>query len=162
LKDDDHSFAGVYSNGNSGRPVNLASVTDGTSNTAMLSETLIGSGPAANQVTLGGTKRRTTYLFPTSVNAPPDQGVNGAKSAMDLVAQCKSLPGSTQAFGSLAPPNGNVWIAGNPGSCMLWDAYNHFMPPKQHRLRQPERREHRRLCRVARRIPAQQQPPRRR
>ena len=22
-----------------------------------------------------------------------------------------------------------MWIGGNPGSCMMWDAYNHFMPP---------------------------------
>jgi prepilin-type N-terminal cleavage/methylation domain-containing protein/prepilin-type processing-associated H-X9-DG protein len=130
LKDDDHSFAGVYSNGNSGRTVNLASVIDGTSNTAMLSETLIGSGPGAGSVTLGSTKRRTTYLFPTTVNAPPDQGgAAGIASANALVSQCKGLPGSTKAFGTLSPPNGNVWIAGNPGSCMMWDAYNHFMPP---------------------------------
>src|SRR5262249_14177825 len=25
--------------------------------------------------------------------------------------------------------NGNIWLAGNPGSSLCWDAYNHFMPP---------------------------------
>ena len=34
-----------------------------------------------------------------------------------------------QYGGGLPPPNGYVWIGGNPGSCMMWDAYNHFMPP---------------------------------
>ena len=42
---------------------------------------------------------------------------------------CQGIPGNQAAFGPLSPPNGCVWIGGNPGSCMLWDAYNHFMPP---------------------------------
>jgi len=42
---------------------------------------------------------------------------------------CRGLPGSTTGFGGLTPPNGNIWIAGNPGSCMMWDSYNHFNGP---------------------------------
>jgi prepilin-type processing-associated H-X9-DG protein len=48
---------------------------------------------------------------------------------MAFVAACKGLPGATPAYGVLVPPNGNIWIAGNPGSCQLWDSYNHYMPP---------------------------------
>ncbi|WP_165227970.1 DUF1559 domain-containing protein [Aquisphaera insulae] len=130
LKDDENGYAGVYVNFNSGRPVDLASIIDGTSNTALISESLIGSGLPANQVTIGSTKRKSTYLFPTTINAPPDQGgAAGIASATALVTQCKGLPGNTPGYGTLVPPNGNIWLAGNPGSCMLWDAYNHFMPP---------------------------------
>jgi len=120
LKDDGSGFAGVYVNGNSGRPVDLSGITDGTSNTAMLSETLIGSGPAANLVTIGSTRRRSTYLFPTTINAPNDMGLNGNAQAQALIAQCRSLPGTTPAYGTLVPPNGNIWLSGNPGSCMMW------------------------------------------
>jgi prepilin-type processing-associated H-X9-DG protein len=42
---------------------------------------------------------------------------------------CKSLPGITPSVGILPPVNGNIWLAGNPGSSLMWDAYNHFMPP---------------------------------
>ena len=51
------------------------------------------------------------------------------RSPMAFVQSCQGIPGSTPAFGTLPPPNGNIWIGGNPGSCMMWDAYNHFMPP---------------------------------
>jgi prepilin-type N-terminal cleavage/methylation domain-containing protein/prepilin-type processing-associated H-X9-DG protein len=123
------SWAGVYSNSNSGSTFGFESVTDGSSNTAMLSETLLGSGPNANAVTISSTKRRTTYLFPTGLNIPLDLGAAGGGQATTFVNTCKNLPGSTAAFGTLSPPNGNVWLSGNPGSCMMWDSYNHFMPP---------------------------------
>ena len=42
---------------------------------------------------------------------------------------CKGLPGITPSVGLLPPANGNIWLAGNAGSSLMWDAYNHFMPP---------------------------------
>ena len=126
-------WAGVYSNANSGRTFGVESVTDGTSNTALFSEFLIGSGPPANQVTLSSTQRRGTYEWAVSpaITAPQqfDNGAAGAASAQSLVQACQAVPGSQVAFGTLQPPNGNIWIAGNPGSCMMWDSYNHYMPP---------------------------------
>ena len=129
LKDDAGSYAGCYTNSNSGSTFGFESITDGSSNTAMLSESLIGSGPPANQVTIGTNKRKSTYLFPTGLNIANDQGIAGVAQAMNFVNTCKSLPGATVGFGGLTPPNGNFWIAGNPGSCLMWDSYNHFMPP---------------------------------
>ena len=47
LKDNPpYSYAGVYWNSNSGTTFGPEGITDGTSNTAMFSETLLGSGPA--------------------------------------------------------------------------------------------------------------------
>ena len=130
LKDGTNNWAGVYSNSNSGATFGIESVTDGSSNTAMFSESLIGSGPAA-PVLLNATRRRGTYLWPVALPTTLDAGINGGALAQAFTSACKSLPGTTPSFGGLTPPNGNVWIAGNPGSCMMWDSYNHFMGPNQ-------------------------------
>jgi len=121
-------WAGVYVNSNSGRTFGIESVTDGTSNTAMFSEFLIGSGPSP-PVRLQDTSRRGTYEFPVPLANIQDQGGAGGPAALAFVQACESLPGSTLAKGTLSPPNGNIWLAGNPGSCLMWDSYNHFMPP---------------------------------
>jgi prepilin-type N-terminal cleavage/methylation domain-containing protein/prepilin-type processing-associated H-X9-DG protein len=141
LADSSTGFTGVYTNSNSKVTFGIESITDGTSNTAMFSEFLIGSGPPAAQVTLSGTSRRGTYEWqvnppvtaPYTLSPNPfDQGGAGAVYAQGMVAACRAIPGTQVAFGGgggLQPPNGNIWIAGNPGSCQLWDSYNHYMPP---------------------------------
>lgn len=75
------------------------------------------------------TNRRTTYLFQAGMNLAPDQGMAGTASAQMFVQACKALPGTTPGFGGLPPASGNYWISGNTGSCLIWDAYNHWMPP---------------------------------
>jgi prepilin-type N-terminal cleavage/methylation domain-containing protein/prepilin-type processing-associated H-X9-DG protein len=123
---------GITQNQNCGT-VDMASITDGTSNTALLSETHVGAGPGANTVTLATVNGRgDTYMWrPASgqQTTGQDLGPAGASIALAFVQSCQAIPGSTVAFGTLAPPNGCVWTGGNPGSCMMWDAYNHFMPP---------------------------------
>jgi prepilin-type N-terminal cleavage/methylation domain-containing protein/prepilin-type processing-associated H-X9-DG protein len=132
LQQDQNGYNGVYTNANCS-VVSFSMISDGTSNTAMLSETHTGAGLAANQVTLSGSGGRgDTYMWrPLSGQTTTgyDMGAAGAPIAQGFVAACQGIPGSTLAFGPLSPPNGDVWIGGNPGSCMLWDAYNHFMPP---------------------------------
>ena len=63
------------------------------------------------------------------MNLAVDQGAAGTASALNFVNACKGLPGTTLAFGTLAPASGNLWISGNTGSTMIWDSYNHFLPP---------------------------------
>ena len=46
------SYAGVYSNSNSGTTFGIEAITDGSSNTAMFSETLLGSGPTRPDLAL--------------------------------------------------------------------------------------------------------------
>jgi prepilin-type N-terminal cleavage/methylation domain-containing protein/prepilin-type processing-associated H-X9-DG protein len=135
LPQDQFGFNGVYTNTNCGK-VDFSTITDGSSNTAMMSETHIGSGPPAAQVTLNSVNGRgDTYMWrPTGGQTTTgyDMGPAGVPIAQAFVAACQGIPGNTAAFGGgggLSPPNGDVWIGGNPGSCMLWDAYNHFMPP---------------------------------
>jgi len=131
LQQDSFGFNGVYTNSNCG-PVDFASISDGSSNTALLSETHIGAGQPANLVTLSNVGGRgDTYMWRPSGQSTTgyDMGGAGVSIAQAFVQSCQAIPGNTAAFGTLSPPNGDVWIGGNPGSCMMWDAYNHFMPP---------------------------------
>jgi prepilin-type N-terminal cleavage/methylation domain-containing protein/prepilin-type processing-associated H-X9-DG protein len=117
-----------YTNSNCGT-VGVQSVTDGTSNTALFCETLIGSGPGANSVTIGTTARKTTYLFRVGINLPADQGPGAGAAVLQFVQACQALPGTTAGFGTLMPTSGNMWISGNSNACMIWDSYDHWMPP---------------------------------
>ncbi len=129
LQQDQFGYNGVYTNSNCS-VVDLASVTDGTSNTAMLSETHMGSGISAPIPLSAAAGRGDTYMWRPPVSTQNyDLGPTGVPIALAFVQSCLGLPGSTMAFGTLPPPNGSIWIGGNPGSCMMWDAYNHFMPP---------------------------------
>jgi prepilin-type N-terminal cleavage/methylation domain-containing protein/prepilin-type processing-associated H-X9-DG protein len=135
LQQDSFGFNGVYTNSNCGT-VDFSSITDGSSNTALLSETHVGAGPPASQVTVSSVNGRgDTYMWrPNSGQQTTgyDLGANGVPIALAFLQTCLGIPGNQPAYGQgggLNPPNGNVWIGGNPGSCMLWDAYNHFMPP---------------------------------
>ena len=137
LPQDQFGNNGVYTNQNCGK-VGFAQITDGSSNTALLSETHVGAGPTpvAGNVTLSSVNGRgDTYMWrPTGgqVTTGTDMGAAGGPIAQAFVQSCLAIPGNVVAFntgGGLSPPNGCVWIGGNPGSCMMWDAYNHFMPP---------------------------------
>jgi prepilin-type N-terminal cleavage/methylation domain-containing protein/prepilin-type processing-associated H-X9-DG protein len=134
MQGDRNNFPGYpndYTNSNCG-PVGLQSVTDGTSNTAMFGEVLVGSGPVPNTITLGTTQRVSNYVFSTGIGLGPDQGATGAASAIQFIQTCKGLPGSTPGWGSLPPTNGNSWIVGGAGCCLSFDAYNHYMTPNGH------------------------------
>ena len=117
-----------YVNSNCGT-VGLQSMTDGTSNTALFSETLLGSGPVANTVTVSSARRKPTYLFVSGQTVVQDQGASNPQAALQFVMACKALPGSTPGFGNLAPANGNFWISGNANSALMWDSYNHWITP---------------------------------
>ncbi|APW62649.1 DUF1559 domain-containing protein [Paludisphaera borealis] len=126
-------------NNNPGQPIGpvnfncgsfgVESVTDGTSNTALFSETLVGTGPPMNAVTIATAQRKSTILFISGMNLPMDQGASQPQAAQNFVATCKALPGTTTGFGPSSPVTGNAWLGGNANSCLTWDSYNHWMPP---------------------------------
>jgi prepilin-type N-terminal cleavage/methylation domain-containing protein/prepilin-type processing-associated H-X9-DG protein len=122
------SYAGVWVNSNSGTTFGIEGITDGSSNTALFSETLLGSGPPA-PIAISATNRTGTYEWLVPLNNFWDQGPQGGVSALLFVQACRALPGTQLSVGNLFPSNGNIWLAGNPGSCLMWDAYNHYMPP---------------------------------
>ncbi|APW60137.1 DUF1559 domain-containing protein [Paludisphaera borealis] len=128
LKDGTNNWMGAPTSSNCGQTVGFESITDGSSNTALISESLIGSGPSS-PIPLSSTTRRGTYMWKPGLTNNLNQGPAGGPSAQQFVQACMAIPGSQMSFGPGAPPNGNYWIVGNPGSCLLWDTYNHFSPP---------------------------------
>ncbi|WP_165068760.1 DUF1559 family PulG-like putative transporter [Paludisphaera rhizosphaerae] len=117
-----------YVNGNCS-VVGTQSITDGTSNTALFSETLLGTGPVANTITISSAKRKPTYLFVTGQTMAVDLGASNPQGALQFISTCRGLSGSTPGFGNLAPANGNFWISGNANSALMWDSYNHWQAP---------------------------------
>ncbi len=71
LQQDQFGYNGVYTNSNCGL-VDFATITDGSSNTAMFSETHIGAGPAANAVTLSTVNGTWRHLYVEADGRPDD------------------------------------------------------------------------------------------
>lgn len=128
LNNDANGLNGCYQNGNSGI-LDFASFTDGLSNTVFVGEKLIGAGPNA-PVRRDFNYAKRGYGWALPLANPLDQGPAGGATALAFVNACKSVPGSALSKGTGLPAgNGIYWIGGNPGSCLIWCAYNHFMPP---------------------------------
>jgi len=92
-----------YNNSNNGGAVGFQSITDGTSNTTMFSEHLMGmSGPDGSRGILvtRADPRAKRALFRTSVSLNHDDAANGAASALAFVQACAGLPGTTVSQGT--------------------------------------------------------------
>ena len=84
-------YAGVYWNQNSGTTFDTAGVTDGMTNTAMFSETLIGTLPVG-PIALSATTRKGTYQWQIPVANFWDQGPNGGIQARPLLPDVHGDP----------------------------------------------------------------------
>lgn len=121
-------YAGVYWNSNSGTTFGFEGITDGSTNTTMFSETLLGSGPPG-PIALSATNRKGTYQWQLTIPNFWDQGPAGGFTALQFVRTCLAIPGSYLSKGVNTPANGNIWMASNAFNSLMWSAYNHFMPP---------------------------------
>jgi prepilin-type N-terminal cleavage/methylation domain-containing protein/prepilin-type processing-associated H-X9-DG protein len=104
-------------------PVTIASITDGTSNTGLISERLIG----ANSIT-GMLRNNPEYLrgeWRSPVQAPYGSPV---ATISNYVNACNSIPGTTQ--NRIATQSGEMWIGAYP-LWLVYNCYNHFGPPNQ-------------------------------
>jgi prepilin-type N-terminal cleavage/methylation domain-containing protein len=103
-------------------PVSIASITDGTSNTALISERLIGTTNyyfARNS----NLYKRGEWHSPVSAPYPSTQG-----QVLAYVQGCNSIPGTTtNRYGGVA---GQMWVAAFP-IYLVTNSYNHFGPPNQ-------------------------------
>lgn len=115
-------------------PVSLASVTDGTSNTALFSEHLLAYGTGLDDPTTSPANAGSPFgkrsLFQINSIAPfPDQGVAGIPVAVSLMSACQSLPNGT-------PPSSDAsagwsWML-TQGYVTANTSYTHFMTPNKY------------------------------
>ncbi len=115
-------FTTIYGGDYLATTVGIESIRDGTSNTALFSERLIGlNGSPSLPLSDMDSKRA---LYNATVGATPNG--SDATGTPLFLANCKNLPGSTMSFAS--DRNGYVWIAGYPQHVVV-TSYNHAGTP---------------------------------
>ena len=137
------------SNGSSGPSVNqnsnmmtfgMEGITDGTSNTAAISERLIGTGDYGNSsgnatITAGNKNLAMRGLFSTGVSITLDGGgTTGAAQALALYQACNAISG-TQTLTVQQGTTSGWWCGfswdGNTGWNLDFNSYNHWQTPNK-------------------------------
>ncbi|QEH34315.1 putative major pilin subunit [Aquisphaera giovannonii] len=105
----------------------LEGITDGSSNTALFSEKLIGVSGQTIFVNSGaGMNRRTAFPHNGDWNT---QNSGNTTYAQQLLTQCQSLPGTTQGIDN-GWGNGFSWALANPWNFLV-NGYNHYNTPNK-------------------------------
>jgi prepilin-type N-terminal cleavage/methylation domain-containing protein/prepilin-type processing-associated H-X9-DG protein len=115
-----------YTNGNTGT-VGIQSVTDGTSNTCMLSEKLIGlSTPASGGVYPGSSTQSRRVIFQVSSVTVTNDGGSAAQ-ALQFMQACQNIPSTQASLGNNAW-SGACWSGAHTGT-LNFNAYDHVNTP---------------------------------
>ena len=101
-------------------------VTDGTSNTMMFSETLVGVSTGPGIPISSAQASRTA--FPLTVPAGYNIDSGNVAQALSLYNACKSLPGTTTSFANHNAWTGAVWN-GSHVSTLRFNSFTAVMPP---------------------------------
>jgi prepilin-type N-terminal cleavage/methylation domain-containing protein/prepilin-type processing-associated H-X9-DG protein len=105
-------------------PVKLASITDGTSNTGLISERQLGFNGAYSTIAAIGNN-----LLRCSIHSPVGAAAgSGAAGALAMQQSCASAPGTTGL--RYCAGNGQMWAASFPDWLVI-NSYNHFGTPNQ-------------------------------
>ena len=103
-------------------PVSMASITDGTSNTGVVSERLVGT--TNSYITLNDPQHlRGEWHGPLAAPYPSNYN-----TVAQYVQACNSIPGTT--VNRYAGAAGQMWAAAFP-LYLVTNSYNHFGPPNQ-------------------------------
>ena len=106
-------------------PVRIASITDGTSNTGLISERLLGMATTPANINAAGSNvlRCAIHSYTTTTGAG-----TGPAGALAMQQSCASAPGSTAL--RFCGGNGQMWAASFPDWLVI-NSYNHFGTPNQ-------------------------------
>ncbi len=108
--------------------VRIASVTDGTSNTAVFSERLVGINLGTLTVSSGINARRALFPDPTGNSMYNNIDTGSQTIALTFVNQCKSQAGTTTALKNNPSWSGQCWTGSHVGT-LEFNSYNHVLPP---------------------------------
>jgi prepilin-type processing-associated H-X9-DG protein len=124
-----------YTNSNMGS-FGIEGVTDGTSNTAVFSEKLMGTsayGNSSGASTITATARSLALrgMFNTTVNITVDQGGSaGGQAALQFYQVCSSISGTQTIAGDSGYWDGACWDGTHAGT-LNFNAYNHWITPNK-------------------------------
>jgi prepilin-type N-terminal cleavage/methylation domain-containing protein/prepilin-type processing-associated H-X9-DG protein len=105
-------------------PVKLASITDGTSNTGLVSERMLGfNGAYSTLGAIGNNANRCSIHSPTGAASG-----SGQAGALAMYQSCATAPGTTGL--RFCAANGQMWAATFPDWLVI-SSYNHFGTPNQ-------------------------------
>ena len=105
-------------------PVTIASIIDGTSNTGLISERVLGMGTTpANMIAAGVDVLRCTIHAPTGAAIG-----SGPVATLAMQQSCANAPGTTIL--RFCGTNGQMWAATYPAWLTI-SSYNHFGTPNQ-------------------------------
>jgi prepilin-type N-terminal cleavage/methylation domain-containing protein/prepilin-type processing-associated H-X9-DG protein len=111
--------------GASWAPVRIASITDGTSNTGIVSERLLGIPyPYPGSISALGSNNLNRCSIHSPTGAAQGSGTAGA---LAMYQSCSNAPGAT---GIRFCGSAEQWSAAFP-SWLMWQSYNHFGTPNQ-------------------------------
>jgi prepilin-type N-terminal cleavage/methylation domain-containing protein/prepilin-type processing-associated H-X9-DG protein len=102
-------------------------ITDGTSNTAMFSEKLVGIATAANAVTLAGSINAKRSIF-TVTGVTFTNDAQSSAQAFAYVQACKSVTQMTNTDGNFNTWSSAVWSGSHFGT-LRFNAYDHINTP---------------------------------
>jgi prepilin-type N-terminal cleavage/methylation domain-containing protein/prepilin-type processing-associated H-X9-DG protein len=106
-------------------PVRIASITDGTSNTSLISERLIGiPAPYPSPLVALGINNLNRCSIHSPTGAAQGSGPTGA---MAMYLSCSTAPGTK---GIRWCGGGELWSGAFP-TYLMWQSYNHFGTPNQ-------------------------------
>ncbi|SIN85367.1 prepilin-type N-terminal cleavage/methylation domain-containing protein/prepilin-type processing-associated H-X9-DG domain-containing protein [Singulisphaera sp. GP187] len=117
-------YWGDSTNAPSTNAIGVEALTDGTSNTALYSERLLGLN-GAPPVYPGKTSDSLRGSFPAGVPVTINNPTRGTPTTIALLAACQNLPATTVGISNY---NGRLWLVGYPWNYVI-NRYNHVGPP---------------------------------